>query len=303
MSDAVLSPDVLAGVLAAHQRWLLGEGGQRAVLVGASLVRASLVCARLDGARLDGARLDGASLVCARLDGARLDGARLDGARLVGASLDGASLVGASLDGASLDGARLDGARLDGASLVGARLDGASLVGASLDGARLDGARLDGASLVGASLDGASLVGASLDGASLDGASLDAIRDDVERVLDAATAEVPALLAALRDGRINGSEYEGTCACLVGTIAKARGCHYRELGDDLVPDSDSLAERWFLGIRVGDTPGRSQIAAITERWIIGWLESREPVGGQSGGALVPQLSPSGPSPHATDTDR
>jgi hypothetical protein len=193
------------------------------------------------------AALEQAVAVGARLDGARLDGARLDGARL---------------DGASLDGASLDGARLDGASL-----DGASLVGASLDGARLDGASLDGASLV-----GASLVGASLVGARLDGAWLDPIGNDLYDILDQQPAEVPGLLAALEEGRIDGSTYDGACACLVGTIANVKGCDYKDL--IVKPDAERSAEIWFLAIHKGDTPKTNPIAAITADWIREWLAER-----------------------------
>ena len=172
----------------------------------------------------------------------------LDGASLDGARLDGASLVGASLVGASLDGARLDGARLDGA-----RLDGASLVGASLDGARLDGARL---------------VGARLDGARLDGASLRSIKADFFLVLLGARAEVPALLSALREGRVDGSTYTGECACLVGTIANVR----KVAVETLERDVSRPAERWFTGIRRGDTPATNQLAKIAEGWIVEFLD-------------------------------
>jgi hypothetical protein len=204
----------------------------------------------------------GAAVKLAVAAGASLDGANLDGARLDGASLDGASLDGANLDGARLDGARLDGASLDGASLVRA-----SLVRARLDGASLDGANLVRASLVRARLDGASLDGARLDGASLDGANLRSIQTDFFDVLIRARDEVPALLAALRDGRVDGSTYEGECACLVGTIAKVRGAHYHNLGNGLEPDSDRPIERWFMGIRKGNTPQNNQLAKITEGWI------------------------------------
>jgi hypothetical protein len=246
-------------------RWDTGEVIYRsdAADLAHALIEAVRANTDLYRARLDGASLVGASLVGARLDGARLDGARLDGASLDGASLDGARLVGARLDGASLVGARLVGARLDGARLVGARLDGASL-----DGASLVGARLVGASLVGARLDGASLVGARLDGASLD-----TIRADVVAILESSPAEVPALLMAIRDGRFDGTHYEGECACLVGSIANARSCKYTEL-EGLRPDANRAAERWALAIRKGDTPATNPVAAITAGWIEKWLEAR-----------------------------
>ena len=159
---------------------------------------------------------------------------------------------------ASLDGASLVGARLDGASLVGARLDGASLVGARLDRASLDGARLDRASLAGASLDGASLVG---------------YRSDIRAVLDLAPNEVPGLLAALREGRVNGSVYSGECACLLGTIANVRGVKHDDLGP-LRPNAGRPAERWFLSIKKGDTPENHSGAGMAVKWIEEWQAER-----------------------------
>ena len=201
------------------------------------------------------------------------------------ASLDGASLVGASLDRASLDGASLVGARLDRASLVGARLDRARLDRARLDGASLDRASLDGASLDRARLDGASLDGASLDGASLDGASLvgarlTPIRDDIWAVLSASPAEVPALRQAIIEGRVNGSAYEGECACLVGTLANARGCNYKAI-PNLQPDSNRAAECFFMAIRKGDTPETNQAAALAVQWVDEWLSNMRAAFGAS----------------------
>ena len=71
--------------------------------------------------------------------------------------------------------------------------------------------------------------------------------------LTQAQAEIPALIAALREGRVDGSQYEGECACLVGTIANARGAYYR----DAFPDSSAShpAEQWFTMIKKGDKAG------------------------------------------------
>jgi hypothetical protein len=144
--------------------------------------------------------------------------------------------------------------------------------GANLDGAYLVGANLDGANLRGANLDGANLRGAYLVGANLDGANLDEIQADFYDVLASAPVEVPGLLAALREGRVDGSTYQGECACLVGTIANVRGVNYREI-PTLVPDSSRLAESWFLGIRKGATPENNAMARIAEQWIKEWLLS------------------------------
>lgn len=145
-----------------------------------------------------------------------------------------------------------------------------SLRGANLVGASLVGADLSDANLVGASLRGADLRGADLGDANLSGANLTPIRDDVWAVLSAAPAEVPALREAIAAGRIAGSCYEGECACLVGTIANARHCRYDAI-PGLAPDSSRPAERFFLAIRRGDTPGMSQFSRLALEWCDDWL--------------------------------
>jgi len=130
-------------------------------------------------------------------------------------------------------------------------------------------------------LDRASLDGARLVGARLDGASLTPFRDDLWAVLSSAPAEVPALLEALKAGKVDGSTYTGECACLVGTIAKARGCDYRQLGV-LKPDSGRPAEAWFAMIKKGDTPEKHDAARIAAEWIEEWLKSiRSAFGGKA----------------------
>jgi hypothetical protein len=81
-----------------------------------------------------------------------------------------------------------------------------------------------GSRVCGANLVDADLVGADLRSADLVDADLVFVRDDLWAVLSAAPAEVPTLLAKVRAGEVDGSVYEGVCACLLGTIANARGC-------------------------------------------------------------------------------
>jgi|CXWL01.1.fsa_nt_gi hypothetical protein len=210
------------------------------------------------------------SLRDATLRGANLTYATLTGADLRGADLRGATLRGANLTGADLTGATLTGAALTGADLRDADLSGADLRDADLRDADLRGASLRDANLTGASLTGASLTYATLTGASLRGANLTPIRDDIWAVLSASPAEVAELRQAILDGKIDGSTYKGACACLVGTLAKARHCTYNDI-PSLSPNSNRPAERFFLAIKPGDTPETSQAAKLALDWIDQWL--------------------------------
>jgi hypothetical protein len=89
-------------------------------------------------------------------------------------------------------------------------------------------------------------------------------------VLSSAPAEAPAVLEALRAGRVEGSTYQGECACLVGTIANARHTDYTNLGV-LQPNSGRPAEVWFLGIHKGDTPETNTQAKYAVEWAEDWL--------------------------------
>jgi uncharacterized protein YjbI with pentapeptide repeats len=240
-------------------------------------LRTALMRAVASGADLSGANLRDAYLRDAYLRGANLSGAYLRGAYLRDAYLRGANLSGANLSGAYLSGAYLSGANLRGANLRDAYLRGANLRGANLSGANLRDAYLSGANLSGANLSGAYLSDAYLSGANLRGANLrgakglDEIRDDIYDILSSAPNEVPGLLAAIRDGKVDGSTYTGDCACLVGTIAKVRGCGYMDLGWE--PNSSRPAERWFLAIARGDKPATNPVSALTESWVEEWLLS------------------------------
>jgi hypothetical protein len=213
------------------------------------------------------------ALEAAVKSGANLSRANLSRANLSGANLSGADLYGANLSGANLSGADLSGADLSRADLYGADLSGANLSRADLYGADLYGADLSRANLSGANLSRADLSRANLYGANGVGSWMATIRDDIRSILDAAPAEVSGLLAAMWAGTVDGSTYQGECACLVGTIAKVRGVRYDALGI-LKPDSSRPAERWFLGIRKGDTPVTNTSAAYAAAVIAQWQHDR-----------------------------
>ena len=141
------------------------------------------------------------------------------------------------------------------------------------------------ADLRGADLRGADLGGADLGGAYDPNSPLFPIRLDVWAILDQAPSEVAGLRQALVDGKVDGSAYEGDCACLVGTIANVRGCELDAL--DIPRNSDRPAEQWFIPIRQGDVPVEDTTletvsegafrATLAVQWIEEWRVSREAI--------------------------
>jgi hypothetical protein len=170
-------------------------------------------------------------------------------------------------------GAYLKGAYLKGAYLKGAYLEGANLEGAYLKGANLEGANLKGANLEGAYLKGANLEGAYLKGANLEGAYLAPIRDDMFLVLLHGRKEIPFLKENIIKGNINGSTYDGPCSCLSGTLENAARVNNGPQMDDRLKtifdcrNSYRPIERFFMGIKPGDTPENSQFSKLALQWV------------------------------------
>jgi hypothetical protein len=189
---------------------------------------------------------------------------------VVEANLRRANLYGADLRRANLYGADLRGANLRGANLYEANLRRADLREANLRRANLYGADLRGADLRGADLRGADLRGADLRGADLRGADLKKLPEDFINqasrdmlfIFECLKTELPFLREKLLNGEVDGSQYEGECACLIGTLAKADG------GVDkvckaipyYVKGTHNAGENWFLNIRKGDTPKNNEFA-------------------------------------------
>jgi len=206
--------------------------------------------------------------------GADLRGADLSQAYLHGVDLHAADLSGAKLTDTDLSGGNLCGAYLRSADLYDADLSGALLADADLSGACLRYADLEGANLSGTILSGTDLCGTNLRGVELSEhnlrrSNLSGAKSDFFAVLSAVPAEAPAVAAAIREGRVNGSVYQGECACLVGTIANALGCEYMQI-PGLRPNADRPAELLFLAIRLGDTPETNPICRLVLEWIEEW---------------------------------
>jgi hypothetical protein len=173
---------------------------------------------------------------------------------------------GADLSSANLRGANLIGANLSDANLSDADLRDADLSGANLSDANLIGADLSVANLSGANLIYANLSDADLRDANLSGANLIVFKTDLWSILLQAKKEILGLKYALINGKVDGSTYEGECACLVGTIANVAKVNYKNL-IGIKTDISRPIERFFLCIKKNDTPETSQFSKLAVDWI------------------------------------
>lgn len=208
-TGAMLSEEI-SEKIRQHEQWIETGSGLYGDFSGCDLMSCDL----------RGRKLRSATFRRARLFDARFDGACLENADFVGAELAGASLVGANLSGA-----QLDRASLYRADLFSADLRGASFVAADLQCAILERAVLEGADFTRANLSSAILRGTAIDNV------VDIVRGDLEYVLSCAPDEAQAVLDALEAGQIDGNQYEGHCACLLGTIARVRNINPFSLPD------------------------------------------------------------------------
>ena len=141
-------------------------------------------------------------------------------------------------------------------------------IGLAVKWARQNGANLRDAKLSGADLRDADLSGANLRGADLRDANLRSFKADFWAILTTARKEIPGLITAMREGRIDGSTYSGECACLVGTIANVRHVS----ANTLEQDSSRPAEQWFLMIKKGDKPGDDSSGGFALQQALEWAE-------------------------------
>lgn len=91
---------------------------------------------------------------------------------------------------------------------------------------------------------------------------IDLCSKDILYILNYLKQEVPFLKEKLLAGEVDGSQYAGECACLVGTLAKADKIDSNENDVEklcsIIPfykkGLHNPGEQWFLNIRKGETP-------------------------------------------------
>ena len=127
-------------------------------------------------------------------------------------------------------------------------------------------ADLRGANLRGANLRDANLYGADLRGANLWQLPQDYINQcsrDILSIFNYLKKEVSFLKDMLVKGKVDGTQYEGECACLIGTLANGDGGVAKVC--ETIPfyekGTHNFGEMFFLNIKKGDTPENNQFSA------------------------------------------
>jgi hypothetical protein len=149
------------------------------------------------------------------------------------------------------------------ADLSFADLSSANLHSVNLSSANLHSADLSSANLHSVNLSSANLHSADLRSAkNLPASYINLCSRDMLFVFEHLKGELPAFREKLVAGKIDGTQYEGDCACLIGTMGNLDG------GVDKVcsriPFYDkglhNYGEQWFWQIHQGDTPDKSFFA-------------------------------------------
>jgi len=191
-------------------------------------------------------------------------------------NLRGSNLSGSDLRGSNLRDSNLRDSNLSGSNLRGSNLRDSDLSDSDLSGSDLSGSNLRGSDLSDSNLSDSNLSDSNLSDSNLSDSDLSGIKDDFLKKIELLAPETPGLYKAILDGHIDGSCYEGECACFVGTYANLKGVKPQALADlcGLQMDSSSPVEKWFMGIAKGDTPENNPVAAITAEWIRGWAKEK-----------------------------
>jgi len=104
---------------------------------------------------------------------------------------------------------------------------------------------------------GADLRGAYLEGAkNIPDSYINQCSRDMLFIFQNLKKELKGLRKAIIEGRIDGTQYEGKCACLIGTLANVDGGMEKVCSG--IPFYEkglhNYSEQWFWQIKEGDTP-------------------------------------------------
>ncbi len=136
----------------------------------------------------------------------------------------------------------------------------------TLEQAVKEDANLEGANLEDANLEDANLRYANLEGANEKTLPISYINQcsrDMLFVFEHLKSELPYLRDKLVSGHVNGSQYEGECACLIGSLGHGKKDCIDKVVESIPYYNKGLhnyCEQWFYQIHSGDTPETNYFA-------------------------------------------
>ncbi|MEJ0004416.1 MAG: pentapeptide repeat-containing protein [Pararobbsia sp.] len=231
---------------------LRGSNLRGSNLRGSDLRDSDLSDSDLSDSDLSGSNLRGSDLSDSDLSGSDLRGSNLRGSNLRGSNLRGSNLRGSDLRDSDLSDSDLSDSDLSGSNLRGSDLSDSDLSDSDLSGSDLRGSDLRGSNLRGSNLRGSDLRDSDLSDSDLRGSNLLPIKADFIEVISQAPREVPALIEALKDGRVDGSTYTGVWLMSCG---HDRACSGRRCRFACVHDSKGLGPAGGAFLH-GDSQGR-----------------------------------------------
>jgi hypothetical protein len=109
--------------------------------------------------------------------------------------------------------------------------------------------------------------------ADLTGADLTGAKNDMFLVLLHAISEIPFLKKSIIEGKIDGSTYDGACACLSGTLVNS--CNLKKNNTKSavlqsimsVRNASRPIEKFFTAIKPGDMPENNAASKMALQWV------------------------------------
>jgi uncharacterized protein YjbI with pentapeptide repeats len=234
--------------------------------------------ADLSEMNLSGISFDNSRFYNSSFDNSRFDNSSFYNSRFYNSSFDNSSFYNSSFYNSRFYNSSFDNSSFYNSSFYNSRFynssfDNSSFYNSSFYNSRFYNSSFDNSSFYNSSFYNSRFYNSSFDSKTIELARkndqlkmFDSYKADFWMILLIRKHEIAGLKDALIKGMVNGSTYEGACACLVGTFANILHVNYKNV-PRLMPDSSRPAERWFYMIKKDDTPENNAIVKLTIEWI------------------------------------
>ncbi len=193
---------------------------------------------------------------------------------ITGVDLSGQDLSGVEFDNSKFDNSKFDNSKFDNSKFYNSKFynskfDNSKFYNSTFYNSKFYNSTFYNSKFYNSKFYNSKFYNSTFDAVSVESAylcgGLDSVKADLWLVLLPLKAEIPALKQSILEGKIDGSTYTGSCACLMGTIGNNCGKAYTDLG--IKPNSQRPIEKWFMAFKPGHTPENHPMINLTYRWI------------------------------------